>query len=740
MKEAKQILEKSLLKWRFLRISEIVLCGLGVALLVYFVSGNAWISVMALCLAGLLLSFYFKPWKYNLTNICSYIDANLSPMENSTSLLLASAQELSLLAQIQQEKIAIRLQRHKREIRFKNKLVLCLGISILGLGLGLGLHYSGWLQNQINENNSQPEKEIIQFQPIDSSLTEIVPPKIISQAAIVKFPAYTGKASVTSTDMNLTLLEGSSVTWKLEFDQKIDQALLQIGEESSPMKLKNQYFTKSERAEYSQFYSIKFMDTLKNGYVSELYAFEVQKDQPPQLKIEGLPQFSTFKYDGPKLLDFTTLVEDDFGVADVAIIATVSKGTGESVKFREERLSFDNSFVKFSKNSRLQKKIDLHSLKMEPGDELYFYVEAVDNKNPSPNIARTETYFSVIEDTVTSRFAVEGTMGADLMPDYFRSQRQLIIDTEKLIADRSKISKQEFNATSNELGFDQKALRLKYGEFMGDESDNSLATQDIQQDPDSDDPLEEYSHKHDGDNEHNLVAEEEHDHENEVDKSDSEKNDPLESYVHNHEDPEASTLFAKSLKQKLKEAMQEMWDAELYLRLFEPEKSLPYQYKALKLIQEIKNSARIYVHRIGFDPPPIKEDKRLSGKIDEIKNYSKNEKLKTPDPFIAARETISKLELAITGSYSLTDEDAMIFKDAGNEMVTMALNEPGKHLETMQGLKWLSEGKQISMEQLKKLQARLQTALPKKGPSPNGDNRSFNEINELFLEKLDVNY
>ena len=51
------------------------------------------------------------------------------------------------------------------------------------------------------------------------------------------------------------------------------------------------------------------------------------------------------------------------------------------------------------------------------------------------------------------------------------------------------------------------------------------------------------------------------------------------------------------------------------------EKSLPHQYKALKIIQDIKNSARIYVHRIGFDPPPIKEESRLSGDIDEIKNF-----------------------------------------------------------------------------------------------------------------------
>ena len=59
-------------------------------------------------------------------------------------------------------------------------------------------------------------------------------------------------------------------------------------------------------------------------------------------------------------------------------------------------------------------------------------------KEPQPNIARSETYFAVINDTITDQFSVEGTMGVDLMPDYFRSQRQLIIDTEKLIANKKK--------------------------------------------------------------------------------------------------------------------------------------------------------------------------------------------------------------------------------------------------------------------------------------------------------------
>ena len=67
---------------------------------------------------------------------------------------------------------------------------------------------------------------------------------------------------------------------------------------------------------------------------------------------------------------------------------------------------------------------------MEPGNELYFYFNAIDNKDPKPQLSRTDTYFFVLEDTTELEFSLEGNLGVDLMPEYFRSQRQIIIDTE----------------------------------------------------------------------------------------------------------------------------------------------------------------------------------------------------------------------------------------------------------------------------------------------------------------------
>jgi len=388
---------------------------------------------------------------------------------------------------------------------------------------------------------------------------------------------------------------------------------------------------------------------------------------------------------------------------------------------------------------RLSKMIQLDKLKMELGDELYFYVAVRDQKTPRPNITRSETFFAVIKDTVSDSFGVEGTMGVDLMPDYFRSQRQLIIDTEKLIKDRPKLTEKEFKARSNELGFDQKALRLKYGQFMGDEADSGIAvTPEIDMDDfDEDDPTAGFRHDHDGDNEHNLV-EDDHDHNLEEESGEEEdiEKSLFEDYLHNHDDPEESTLFTESLRGKLKQAMAQMWDAELYLRLATPKESLPYQYRALKLIQEIKNSARIYVHRIGFDPPPIKEENRLSGDLDEINNVYKEATLRKEDTYAMMRKSIEILEMRISSEGRVTVLDKEILAKAGEELAEIAISEPGLHLKTLQQLKWLTEEKAQPISVLQSVQRGLSHALPSIKSDPVNRTEYRGSLEKIFIKEL----
>lgn len=733
MREPKEILRRALNTWRLIRGAEVLVTGLAAGISTYFLFSNAMVAMA--CFVGVLLiaMLYVKPWKYTLEHICSRVDETIAPMEHSTALILANESELPLLSKIQRIRAGETLKRHQGEIRFKHSLLPITGLSLIAvLGAWL-LHVSGVFQ--IGHSATQiPEADVVNFKRLDAVNNEMTPPKISKQEIRIAYPNYTQMPDEFTTQMNLRVLEGSRVSWNIAFDQPLKGVQLQIGEDSLRMDFRNNSYSKTMVVNYANFYAIQFEDTLGKAYLSDLFAMETYKDEPPIIEIEGLPQFSSFEFEGPQKLAFTTSLKDDFGLTDVAIVATVSKGSGESVKFREERLGFDTKLIPGTKNQDFSKILNLRGLNMEPGDELYFYVEATDNKRPRPNISRTETFFSVIKDTVTDQFAVEGTLGADLMPDYFRSQRQLIIDTEKLIADKPTIEKKEFNFRSNELGFDQKALRIKYGEFMGDESEGGPVVTEVET-VTAEDPLAEYTHDHDGSNEHNLVAEE-HDHEVHADEGDEEN--PLEAYVHNHEDPEASTLFAQSLKSKLKQAMAEMWDAELYLRLFQPEKSLPYQYKALKLIQEIKNSARIYVHRIGFDPPPIKEDKRLTGNLKEIGNFTKDETLEMEDLYEGIRNAVARLEVLLDTDLRITKADKELFNKAGNELARKAIEEPGRYLETLQMVKWLSQSEKSTEQQLKSALKGLYQALPKRQRLPHKDGRFDNQLNNLFIEALDV--
>jgi len=244
--------------------------------------------------------------------------------------------------------------------------------------------------------------------------------------------------------------------------------------------------------------------------------------------------------------------------------------------------------------------------------------------------------------------------------------------------------------------------------------------------------LDEYSHKHDSDNEHNLV--EEHGDENEG----QEEEDPLHDYLHNHSDPEESTLFEKSLKAKLRDALNIMWDAELHLRLYEPEKSLPFQYDALEIIQEIKNSARIYVHRIGFDPPPIKEENRLSGDVENITNYDKRQEFEYQKSFASTREAISRLESLIQGKKKFDAGDSALFVDAGNELAQRAVSEPLKYIKVLQGLRDLEKAANRSKENYSEVQKNLLSVLPQIEDIPMKKTKYYSEINSLYLKELGV--
>ncbi len=146
------------------------------------------------------------------------------------------------------------------------------------------------------------------------------------------------------------------------------------------------------------------------------------------------------------------------------------------------------------------------------------------------------------------------------------------------------------------------------------------------------------------------------------------------------------------------------------------------------------------MHRIGFDPPPIKENIRLTGELKNVKNYRKTEDLEKTDIEANMRETVALIERIITEKIPVSDENRTLFGKAGNELAQKAIDEPGAYLGTLQQLKWLSESREkLQLNQLRSIQSGLLKALTKLTENPNRGKEPLSTLNNLLLQELERN-
>jgi len=458
-------------------------------------------------------------------------------------------------------------------------------------------------------------------------------PKFASSAVKIVPPAYTGLPQRKSGDLNISGVVGSVIEWSVWFDHG-EQLSVRIangrGEEVN-LRENNGVFVHRDRLAGSGLYSIKgyWKDSLV--YQSDFYKLEALPDLAPRIEPASKELYRYHFLKDPKTISVSAKISDDFRVKQAFIVATVARGSGENVKFREVCMPLSPSDFK---EANIRKTIDLHALNFTPGDELYYYWAATDNRQPEANFSKSDTYFVVYKDTAKIEEAELATMAVNIMPEYFRSQRQIIIDTEKLISKRKKLKTSEFNSTSNEIGFDQKVLRLRYGQYLGEEFETSIGGGDSPA-ADNGNIIDAFTHHSDGQGEgaESRVGEprmgaprrgahaDEHAHEHKHDPA-GEK-DPLaalmEQYTHAHDDAETNTFYEQSTRSLLKMALEQMWQSELHLRTYEPEKALPFEHKALEYLKTAQQKARTYVKKSGYDPPPIKEkEKRLTGELKDL--------------------------------------------------------------------------------------------------------------------------
>lgn len=731
------------LRYQLLRGAEIVLWALTLGLIGFFflkmlsVSLSicfivSFVLIVISCVVGSKRLHIFSMQEQDLAR---YINQKYPAVENSADLLLCDDDTLSSLQRLQKIKTTDRLNSIYPEIRLPHHLGRAFGVFCVGLIVAIGL--SSFSDNRKNKQQLSPP-----IKAGDSVTNNELASVIKSVSATISPPVYTGLPVKSGSKLTLSVPEGSSVMWDIVFQGKIKSSLLIFsGRDTIQLQQSGNSFMGSRSFMTSGFYQLAWINTNLSNHFSDYYKVDVIKDQPPSISVENLNQFTELTASDNLKIDLKSILTDDYGLTTAGIIATVSKGSGEAIKFREEKLRFEKPNKIHGRKVEASRQLDLGALGLLPGDELYFYVEALDNKRPLSNRARSETYFISIRDTSSLVTSVDASLGVDLMPEYFRSQRQIIIDTEKLLKEKKQIVKEAFNSRSNDLGHDQKVLRLRYGQFLGEEFQSGIGPQHEVQD--HDEKVEErFGHVHDKENDHNLIPDKkaetnDHDHE----ENDQEKKNPLQEFVHKHDNPEEATFFIQSIKAKLKAAITIMWDAELHLRMYEPEKSLPIQYKALKLLKEISQDSRIYVHRTGFDPPPLKEEKRLTGDLEEIVNSTSRESHLAKMRYPAITKAIQIIEpLLLQDTVVITGATQKIFTNAGEEVATIVIAQ-ARHLQTLSLLKKITQN-EIPAGKLKNnlniLRSSLWSILPSQSVSPSGRSQSTHELDLMFANSLEA--
>ncbi len=396
-------------------------------------------------------------------------------------------------------------------------------------------------------------------------------------------PAYMRLAPRQQDQADLLAEEGSVVDWEIKTDKPVNE-LGFIFNDSAKIFLQPKNPEHTEWGFHKSIQQSGFYQLIIDSQITDHYKMEMIRDLFPEIEVESPKPKTVLEYGMSEQIPLKVSIRDDYGIQSAGIYATISSGNGEAVKFKERQIQFDAGFQEMQKHYVLQKRIDLKALGLIPGDELYFYIRAKDNHGQEK---RSGVFIVTLADTADLMSTDLTLSGLNAKPEYFRSERQIIIETQQLLQDKHRMRIDSFNNKSNDLGIDQKLLRLRYGKFLGEEDESS------ERGPESQNGI---SNPSDFGN----------------------ANQVLDAYTDKHDNAEVAGFFEKDTKEQLKATLTEMWNAESQLRVYKPEAALPFEYKALRLLKDLQQKSRVYVAKAGYKTTPLDFGKRLSGEQDKI--------------------------------------------------------------------------------------------------------------------------
>lgn len=641
-------------------------------------------------------------WRWRLQDVAAHLDRRFPELEESAGLLLTSGGELTDLRRWQRERIEPRWARVEAEPdRWLPRLGLGRWLALGALALVLLVAapmLRPLLTSVFDDLAAAGETMGVTGTP---SATQALQPRLLG--VTVSPPAYTGLAPYTVDRFDVELPEGATLDWSLEWPGD-DHLRLVISDGTDTARTVALDRATGEPGTLrgsaviarTGLYRLERIGADGPETLPGIHTLTVNLDRPPRLRIEA-PNVTRVEIPptGPTVLAYRVTAQDDYGLGPVEIRASVASGSGEGVKFRDEVFAFDETEA-LDDGTAFQKTWDLLALGMAPGDEVYFFTVIRDNRAPEPNTARSDTVVVRWLDEAPPQALAEG-FAIDVMPEYFKSQRQIIIETEQLIADRDSLTTEEFDDLSRALGQAQADLKDRYGQYLGDEAGEGGSPFEVPGDEAGEGEADHEDEDHEDHEDHaGEGGEAGHDHGADADVGFADAFDGLDTsggaaelmdrFGHDHGAAEIGPITRRSPVGLMKRSVANMWEAELHLRLSDPESALPFEVEALRYLNLARQADRIYTRRLGFEPPPVSEERRLTGELDEVASRTRRvEANPDPDPDRTARALYG---LLTTPGAAIDDEDRDLLRDAAAQFTERSQQRPAliRHAATLERL------------------------------------------------------
>jgi len=593
-----------------------------IAALGWRIGGPGWSGpILAAGMIATLLAAWFVTRRIDTRWLSRRLDERDPRMEDSASLLFNAAAAMTPLQCLQQRRLQQRLEdRPPPDLRpawpTHTVLVAWLGAALASVAILVSpapaTKHSAPLSQTSQKAASTPANTLIVRQQLD-----ITP------------PAYTRLPARHETGFESRVPEGAIVRWSLRFSPAPASATLAFHDgHRIPLQREGDDWIASRRIETPVLYRIEVEGLPLSR--NRLHRIDVAPDQPPQIRALAPEETLTMRREGQRSWSLAFEAQDDYGLAASAPLRiTLAQGEGESIRFEERRLSLAGHGS--ATRRRYAHSFDLTALGLTPGSDFVVQLGVTDNRGAGPQSTHSASYIlRWPPEDVAQTSGLDGLVKKAL-PAYFRSQRQIIIDSEALLAQRRKLAADDYLARSDTIGVDQRLLRLRYGQFLGEESEGSpralLPTADAEEEThaaprkllptaDAETEAETEAREHDDRGDDTTDSHDSHDHEAGPSRDTTGFGDPgdvLAEYGHTHDDAEAATLLDPETRRTLKAALDQMWQAELNLRQGRPDLALPFENKALDYIKQVQQAGRIYLARVGSELPPIDQSRRLSG-------------------------------------------------------------------------------------------------------------------------------